>query len=210
MSDSQIQPDGDRRSDEELMTAVATGDVTAFELLFARHKAPLMSFLARYLRDIEKAEDLFQQAFLKVFTNAASFAGRSSFRTWLYSIALNAARDLFRQEKLRRTASLDDPAGLGGSGADDAPTFQPPSTAPTPPDAAIGAEMRAAVHQALAQLEPEYREPFALARLSGMSYAEVADALDMTVGTVRMRVHRAHHRLAAVLGGVPAREGGSR
>jgi len=207
------------RTDEQLMQELQGGEVAAFDTLFHRYKQPLLTFLARYTGDASVAEDLFQQVFLKIYQRADSFSGGASVKTWIYSIAVNAARDQFRRDKVRYAISLDGTGSGGGTGNDDGAGgrtgIDPEASQAAPEEEAVGQEVAAELEQALEQLEEDYRAPFVLARVNGLSYQEVADTLGMTVPTVRMRVHRAHHRLAASLSRhmTPARtartEGGS-
>ncbi|MGE0432340.1 MAG: RNA polymerase sigma factor [Planctomycetota bacterium] len=188
-------------SDEKLMQALQTGgpgSMDAFDTLFQRYKTPLLSFLSRYTRDQQKAEDLFQQVFLKVWQNAGSFAGNSAFRTWMFSIAVNAARDLFRHEKVRRNVSMELTVSEGADG-EGRGQLEPASQGPDPQDLVAGAELEVHLQRALVELEDDYRAPFVLARVNGLSYQEIAEALELTVPTVRMRIHRAHKKLAASL-----------
>lgn len=184
-------------SDEQLIAALKGGDEAAFEELFTRHKAPLLTFLQRYTRDAQRAEDLFQQAFLRVYSYRDSFKGQSSFRTWLYSIAVNAARDLHRHERIRKAASLD---AMGPTDADgNAQGHEPAADDPRPLDQLEDSELKATLEQAIDRLDEEYRAPFILARFHNLSYQEIADTLSITVPTVRMRVFRAHRKLAGLL-----------
>lgn len=194
-------------SDEELIQQLQQGQVEAFEALFHRYKQPLLTFLARYTGDAELAEDLFQQAFLKLYEKADSYQGTASVKTWLFSIAVNAARDQFRKDKVRKAVSLD--AGhASGEEEQHRGVAEPESPTPGPLAELQGAELQAELSAALSELDEEHRAPFVLARVNGMSYAEVAEALELTVATVRMRVHRAHHRLAGTLARfVTAKEG---
>ena len=181
------------------------GHVEAFDELFHRHKQPLLTFLTRSTGDAAMADDLFQQVFLRLYERADSYEGGSSVKTWIYSIAVNAARDQFRRDRIRRVASLDR-RGTGGTG-EDGGVPEPQSAAPSPIEQLAANELAQRLDEALQALEEDYRAPFVLARVNGMTYQEVAEALDLTVPTVRMRVFRAHHRLTSALGHLAAAQG---
>src|ERR1700694_6189447 len=102
-------------TDEELLAAYQQGDAGAFELLLRRHRAPLFSFLLRMLGDRERAEDLAQEAFLRIVKGAQAWEHRARFQTWLFTIARNLCVDRARRDRFRRTDSLDQ------TGPDDEP-----------------------------------------------------------------------------------------
>lgn len=187
------------RSDEDLMQRLQGGTVEAFDELFTRYKTPLLTFLVRYTRDNQRAEDLFQQVFLKVFQNASGFQGQSTFRTWLFSIAVNAARDLFRKEKLRQAVSLDQGRNSDDGDSPPAGVPEPEASGPQPVDIVADHELTRHLETAIDALDDEYRAPFVMARFNGLSYQEIADSLHITVPTVRMRIHRAHRKLTSQL-----------
>src|SRR3954467_3952119 len=94
-------------TDEELLAAYQQGDAEAFEALLRRHRAPLFTFLVRMLGDRERAEDLAQEAFLRVIKGAQEWEQRARFQTWLFTIARNLCVDAARRDRFRRTDSLD-------------------------------------------------------------------------------------------------------
>ncbi len=178
-------------SDEELMQAVQKGELDAFDVLFNRHKKPLLNFLYKYTNDIEKSEDLFQLVFLKVFEKRDSFKGKSTFKTWLYSIAVNSALDLIRKEKKeQKKVSLNNfnPATNA--------SFDPASKIIDPSTQVISDEFKQLMEQALAELTEELRTPFILARFQDLAYKEIAETLGISIATVRMRIYRANKQLA--------------
>lgn len=179
-------------NDEELMRLIQKGDFDAFEVLFNRYNKPLINFLYRYTNDFGKSEDLFQQVFLKVYEKRRTFKGDSTFKTWLYSIAVNSALDMLRKSKKeKRKISLDLSASNGF------PNIEPLAPVSSPADDLLSDELKWVLEKALAEIPEEYRSPFILARFQDMSYKEIAKTIGKTLATVRMRIHRAHKLLEA-------------
>ena len=155
----------------------------AFCALYDRHAGSVRDYLLRLTGCPHLAEDLTQEVFLRAYSGLDGFSGRSSFKTWVYQIAINLFRDHLRARKPMaemKAADLTDP--------------QP------------GAEWRAQrdeeahkVRSAVAALPQELRETLILVRFEGMKYREAAEALGITIDAVRMRVHRAHLALVTAL-----------
>jgi len=172
--------------DVRLMLAFRAGDAGAFDALFRRWASPLLRYLARMLRDDAAAEDLVQEAFLRVHRARDRYAPDARFSTWLYRIATNLALNELRRP--RRRARHEPPDGESG-----------PELAAhaAEPEGAVDARRRA--ERALALLEelPEkQRAALCLAALEGLSYAEVAEALEVSEPAVKALVHRARSALA--------------
>ncbi|MCK5343571.1 MAG: sigma-70 family RNA polymerase sigma factor [Candidatus Heimdallarchaeota archaeon] len=179
-------------NDEELMQLIQKGDFDAFEVLFNRHNKPLINFLYRYTNDFGKSEDLFQLVFQKVFEKRRTFKGDSSFKTWLYSIAVNSALDMLRKSKKEKgKVSLD------LSASEHFPNIDLIAQVSNPAEVALSAELKHVLEKSLAEIPEEYRTPFILARFQDMSYKEIAITIGKTLATVRMRIHRAHKLLEA-------------
>jgi len=155
-----------QRSDEELMTAFKRGDGPAFRELFDRYKNPIYGFVRRRVSDPARAEDITQDIFLALVQRRNGYEVRSSFRTYLYRIAMNRVASEHRKNNPAQPAEPE-PAASGNP---------------------------AVVHQvreALGQLEPEQREVVMLREYQGLSYQEIAQVLNVPVGTVRSRLFRA-------------------
>ncbi|MBI4565875.1 MAG: sigma-70 family RNA polymerase sigma factor [Planctomycetes bacterium] len=180
-------------SDSELMARLkeAAPEVVAagFAVLVHRHQSAILSFLTRYVGDARTAEDLAQEAFLRVYRKIDDYASTAKFSTWLYTIALNLARDEFKRRARHPAASLDlkmgaefGPTGLSlvASGMDSAP------------EAALErAETRDRVALALARLKAGDREILILKDVQGLPYEEIARILKLPMGTVKSRISRA-------------------
>lgn len=181
----------DERTDEQLLEDYRNGDAPALRILIDRHHDALMRFLARFLGDRQAAEDVFQDAFLQVHLSADSFDVSRRFKPWLFTIAANKARDYLR--KSRRNHALDLSAPIGGAGGEGGRTFMDLMEVDVPPPGAASddRERDRLVQECVDSLPPHLREILLLAYFQKMSYANVADALGVPLGTVKSRLHAA-------------------
>jgi len=189
-------------AEEQFLERLRAGDALAFNRLVEERHGDIYALLFRLTEDPEEARDLTQETFLQAFRHLASFRGDADLRTWLYRIAVNQARNRWRWWKRRRrdrTVSLDAPvseeidsplsAGLAGDEALD------------PERQALAREREKALHAALRTLSRPYREVIVLRDIEGLSYEEVAAALDLNVGTVKSRLNRGRTELRRRLEG---------
>jgi RNA polymerase sigma-70 factor (ECF subfamily) len=170
-------------TDEALMNQYCDGDTKALEVLFDRHARGVHAFLARMVRDGALAEDLLQSTFLSVVRSSDRYQRGSPVMPWLLTIAANAARDSLRRAKLN-------PEVL----ADLAPPEQPHE--PAQPDPA----MRKRIEAAFAELPLQQREAVVMHKINGLSFEQIAHALDITSTAARIRAHRGYERLRELLG----------
>jgi RNA polymerase sigma-70 factor (ECF subfamily) len=184
---------GQDESDERLMLRFQKGDARAFEVLVRRHRTPVFSFLFRLTCDRGRAEDLCQEAFLKVVKASAGWEERARFTTWLYAIARNLAVDEARRMEFRRTESLE--AEDPGSRA----RPEPAAEGPLPDRAAEAALLRPKLSAALAALPTEQREVFLLREHAGLRFAEIAEITHTAENTVKSRMRYALEALRAEL-----------
>jgi len=186
-------------SDERLMLRFRGGDARAFEVLVGRHRTPVFSFLARLTGDRGRAEDLCQEAFLRVVKAAPAWEERATFRTWLFTVARNLATDDARRQTFRRTEPLDAPGGAAST----------PGDGPAPDRAAAAALLRPKLEAALAALPDEQREVFLLREHAGLRFAEIAEVTHTPENTVKSRMRYALEGLRAKLAelGVTAEDG---
>ncbi|MFP4029497.1 MAG: RNA polymerase sigma factor [Candidatus Brocadiia bacterium] len=173
------------RTDQALVVLFQNDDGQrrrAFCELYERHAGALRNYLLRLTGAVQTAEDLTQETFLRALEGLESFTGRSSFKTWLFTIGTNLVRDHFRRKKPM------------GSLADDLT-----SSHPDPAEKAETDDDVRRLRSAVADLPESQRFPLVLVRFEGMKYREAAEALGITLAAVRMRIHRAHLALTEAL-----------
>jgi RNA polymerase sigma-70 factor (ECF subfamily) len=179
-------------SDEALVLRYQRGDVAAFEQLLERHRIGVFRFLARFVGDRARAEDLAQDCWLRVVGALGAWRERARFRAWLYGVARNLATDEARRAVHRRHESLDAPL--------DGPGWQEiPFDGRAPDDLAADALLRPALEAAIAALPPEQREVFLLREYEGVPFAEVAQITGAPLPTVKSRMRYALEALRRAL-----------
>jgi RNA polymerase sigma-70 factor (ECF subfamily) len=180
-----------QESDEQLMAAVAGGDRgEAMERLVRRYGAPLLTFIRRMIGDAERSEDLFQEVFVAVWRHRRTYRFPRPFRPWLYRIAINQCRSSFRRKSLPIT----------GGATDYAVEAQPAATN-SPVEVAVATETAATVEQAVMRLPDKQRAVVVMRNWNGLSYAEIAVALDLNESTARVHMHHALANLRNALEG---------
>lgn len=173
---------------EELVRAAAKGRTDAFEELVRLHEKKVYALTLRMCGNPEDARDAAQEAFLSAWRGLPSFRGEAGFSTWLYRLASNAAIDqLRRNRRQRKEASLD------------AGEMDTPDQSPGPQEAAEGSELQRAVADGLASLSEDHRRILLLREYQALSYDEIAQTLDMDLGTVKSRISRARRALRKIL-----------
>lgn len=172
------------------MARYQAGDVAAFEVLLGRHRGPVFSFLVRLTGDRARAEDLLQEAWLKVVGAAPRWERRARFTTWLYTIARHLALDEARRVAHRRPAA--EPPGA-------APAAEPAAPDPPPDRAAESALLRPKLEAALAALPEEQREVFLLREYAGLPFQEIARVTGAPENTVKSRMRYALEGLRRAL-----------
>jgi RNA polymerase sigma-70 factor, ECF subfamily len=175
-----------------LLASARAGDPAAFECLVMPHRDGLLRITQRILRNREDAEDAVQTAFLDAFRNLKHFHGRSRFSSWLTRIAMNAAFMRLRGSRRRRETSLADVTETGDPRA----RFQLVETRLNPEQEYLSKEARALLEKALKRLRPLYVEVLRLRGLQELSAKETAGMLELPIGTVKARLHRARTTLA--------------
>jgi RNA polymerase sigma-70 factor (ECF subfamily) len=196
-----VAPD---ETDEQLMRSFQRGEVRAFETLMRRHRTPIHSFLCRQVGDRARAEDLTQEAFLRMVKARHDWEPRATVKTWLFTIARHLAADEARRQVHRATEPLDAARPGEASRAE-----RTADGARAPDEAAGDAELRPRLEAALAGLPAEQREVFLLREHVGLSFPEIAAAVGVNENTAKSRMRYAllglRERLAAL--GVTAGEG---
>ncbi len=184
-------------SDEVLVARFQSGDRAAFNALVRRHQGPLFHFAFRQLRSAPAAEDVVQEAFVRVVQNAAEFKNEARFTTWVYTITRNLCIDQLRKRAHRRHPSLDEARGdgegraLGEVVADKKVDVE---------RQAGGAELQRQIALAVEQLPDDQREVFLLREVSNLPFKEIAELTGVPENTVKSRMRYALERLQAALG----------
>ena len=178
-------------TDEQLLAEHIRGGEVAFRMLVERHYRELSSFIVRFTGSTAAAEDVVQEAFLQVHVAATSFDPQRRLKPWLFTIAANKARDYLRSRTRRKEVPLD--ASVSSGDDPEAQRFLElmANDGPAPIDDIEEAERSAMVREVVDQLPPTLREVLVLAYFHGFPYKEMADILDIPLGTVKSRLHSA-------------------
>ena len=188
------------RSDEALIGAHRQGDLTAFDELIRRYADSLFGYLMKLCGNRQQAEDVFQETFIRVHHKANSFRGQGRFKSWLFSIASNVAIDeLRKRQRAPQTVSLNASNDCDGSDCLELPVVEIAEKPNDPSQAAVLAEQKAQVRQAIEQLPTRQRATVVLAYYQGLSYRQVAEVLGCSLGTVKSQMYRALKTLAGLL-----------
>ena len=176
----------ERLGDQELVARAQAGDRRAFDLLVLKYQQKVAGLIARYLRDPNEVQDVAQEAFIKAYRALGGFRGESAFYTWLYRIAINAAKNHLASRgrrpprddiEMEVAEQLESGGRLREMG--------------TPENHLLSEEIAQTVQKALDELPEDLRTAIVLRELEGLSYEEIAEAMDCPIGTVRSRIFRA-------------------
>jgi RNA polymerase sigma-70 factor (ECF subfamily) len=185
--------------DLDLLPAAVGGDLDAFEALVRRYQHRIVTFCRSFTTGDADAEDLAQEVFVRVYKSLGRFRGDSSFRTWLYKVALNVGRSHSNRRRQHDPVWTDSAAAT--SGVDEAASFDPPDEA----DFERALLTRDAVARALDTLPDELRVAVTLRDVHGLEYRDIADTTGAPIGTVESRIFRARQRLRLALAGFRGR-----
>jgi len=177
-------------SDLALVQRVKQGDRSAFDLLVVKYQHKILNLIMRYVKDHSEAMDVAQEAFLKAYRALPAFRGDSAFYTWLYRIAINTAKNHLVAAR-RRPITLDfEPS--------ESENFEPLAVLrdiDSPEHLALTDEIGEVINRTIEGLPDELRTAILLREIEGMSYEEIAQAMDCPVGTVRSRIFRAREAI---------------
>ena len=179
----------DIRTDEELLTAHIEGDSSAFPELMDRYKNDLLHFLIRFVGSRAAAEDVFQDTFLQIHISGETFDPSRRFKPWLFTIAANKGRDWHRKHSKRTVLSLSQNIGGDGEGTRFVDLMEAEQELP---DAQLlNSEQQSTIRAVVDQLPNHLREILLLSYFQQMSYTQIADSLQIPLGTVKSRLHSA-------------------
>lgn len=180
--------------DEDLVLRVQNGDKSAYDILVIRYQHKIIQLVNRYVKDHSEAQDVAQEAFIKAYKALGMFRGDSAFYTWLYRIAINTAKN-YLVSRTRRNSDYQLDV-QDAEAIENAPQLQ---GLDTPEHLLLGEEIVKTIQSAIEHLPEEMRVAILLRELEGMSYEEIAEAMDCPVGTVRSRIFRAREAIDSKL-----------
>jgi RNA polymerase sigma-70 factor (ECF subfamily) len=184
--------------DADVVALARKGREVAFREIVRRYERPVFSLVFRMVRDRELAEDLSQDAFIKVLNHLDRYHPEFKLSSWLFKIAHNVTIDYLRKRKLT-TVSMSGSPNASTPDEIEATSFDVDSQSESALDEMASKELGTAIEQAIAKLRPEYRSCIMLRHVEGRSYEEVAAMLDLPLGTVKTYIHRARHELREAL-----------
>jgi RNA polymerase sigma-70 factor (ECF subfamily) len=184
----------DRESDKVLVERVQRGDKKAFDLLVLKYQHKVANLISRYIRDQAEVFDVTQEAFIKAYRALPNFRGESAFYTWLYRVAINTAKNHLAAQA-RRPPGED----IEADTAEQMDMGAPLKDMDTPERLALQGEIAQTIQKALDDLPQDLRTAITLRELEGLSYEEIAQAMDCPIGTVRSRIFRAREAIDARL-----------
>ena len=192
---------GIRTDDAALVAELKAGSEQAFAVLIAQYHQPLYSLISRSLQDPADAADITQDVFIKVFRSIRNFHGDSSLRTWLYRIALHEASNQRRwwSRHKRQEITIDSASTPDADGQSRCLSATLACHRDSPFDHASQAQLRERVEAALRELPEAYRTVVVLREIEGFAYEEIAEILDVNLGTVKSRLTRGRTALRQIL-----------
>jgi RNA polymerase sigma-70 factor (ECF subfamily) len=179
----------DQTEDRELVRRCLKGDQDAYRILLAKYERPVYGLVRRMIKDEEDARDLAQEAFIRAFKKLQQFDQERKFSSWLFRIANNLCIDHYRRRKLATVPMVRRVAG------EEEESWDLPDTGPSPADRFSDRERSRRLLAAIESLPPVYRMVILLRHQRGLAYDEIAETMELPLGTVKARIHRAHRLL---------------
>ena len=185
-----------QEEDQQLVERVQRGDKRAFDLLVLKYQHKILGLIVRFVHDTHEAQDVAQEAFVKAYRALGNFRGDSAFYTWLYRIAVNTAKKALMD--LKRNPVVYEGALRGSEDEDETSYFgREPTSEETPETVLAAKEIAQAVNAAMQALPEDLRQAVTLREIEGLSYEEIATAMECPIGTVRSRIFRAREAISA-------------
>lgn len=185
---------GERSTDQALVERVQQGDKQAFDILVLKYQNKIIQLAYRYVHDHDEALDVAQEAFVKAYKSLDNFRGDSAFFTWIYRIAINTAKNhLVASGRRPPRTDLDAQEAEQYDGAEGLREYA------TPEHVVLRDELKETIATAINELPDDLRTAITLRELEGLSYEEIAQAMDCPIGTVRSRIFRARDAIDAKL-----------
>lgn len=186
--------DYSKLTDQEVVAQARAGRETAYRELIGRYERPVFSIIYRLVRDRELAEDLAQDTFIKVLNALDRYDPKQKFSSWIFKIAHNTAIDRLRKREVD-TLSLDGSPNARTADDVEATRIVVASTEESPEEYAASREISTEIEKALARLRPEYRTAIILWHIEDRPYEEIAEIMEIPLGTVKTFIHRARNEL---------------
>jgi len=183
-------------TDQEVVARAREGREPAYRELIGRYQRPVFSLIYRLVRDREKAEDLVQEVFIRVYRHIHRFDRSKKFSTWVYTIASNLAKNELRNRSRNPLVLFQT---IRGTWDDEDRPLQFEDTTARPDDMYRKRHLRELVEDTVAKLPEHHRQVFVLRELEGKSYEEIADITDCNLGTVKSRLNRARNAFASII-----------
>ena len=180
----------EKETDQVLVERVQRGDKKAFDVLVLKYQHKVANLISRYIRDSSEVLDVTQEAFIKAYRALPKFRGDSAFYTWLYRVAINTAKNHLAAQARRPPG--DD---IEAETAEQMDMGAALKETDTPENLALQREIASTIQQALDGLPEDLRTAITLRELEGLSYEEIAQAMDCPIGTVRSRIFRAREAI---------------
>lgn len=190
-------PTEEHEEDFRLVGLAQTGDMGAYDELVIRHRGKIYAMIRNMVKNDADAWDLSQEVFIKAWNALPRFEARSRFSTWLFRISHNVVYDWVRKRKIESAGELNDE--IFDRERIDSSARTAPSAAEAPDNALTNTELREKIEEALAKLSPDHREAVILKDVQGLSYKEIADVMECTLGTVMSRLFYARQKLQTLL-----------
>ena len=181
-------------TDQQVIERARQGRESAFRELIGRYERPVFSLIYRLVRDRERAEDLSQDTFIKVLNAIDRYDPSYKFSSWIFKIAHNTALDHLRKRE-PDTLSLDGSPHARTAAETEATSLNPASTDESPEQFAASKELGTEIERAIGTLRAEYRTAILLCHVEGRPYDEIAQIMDVPLGTVKTYIHRGRNEL---------------
>jgi RNA polymerase sigma-70 factor, ECF subfamily len=183
-------------SDALLVERVKQGDVRAFEMLVVKYQRRIERLIGRMVRDVDLVQDIAQETFIRAYRAMPQFRGDSAFYTWLYRIAVNTAKKSLVDLKRDLLVTESARGGRDDDGDETSRVENELTDGETPEALMASKQIAAAVNSAIEDLSEDLRQAIVLREIEGLSYEEIADAMNCPIGTVRSRIFRAREAIA--------------
>lgn len=182
-------------NEKKLIKKASKGDIDAFEKLIETHQKRAYNIALKFMKDPEDAQDVSQQAFIKIFKHIKTFNFKSSFNTWMYRIIVNVCIDTINKNKKNRVYSLDNPIET----TEGEINIDIRDDTNKPEDIIEKKETKELVHNAIDRLDDIYKTIIILRDIEGFSYKEISEILEISIGTVKSRIKRGRDKLRVIL-----------